>query len=79
MNFDEAAEAVKGLATKPSDNDLLELYALFKQATVGDCNTAKPGMLDFKGKAKWDAWNGKKGVSQDDAKSQYVAKVQSLM
>ena len=40
--------------------------------TVGDCNTSRPGMMDFKGKAKWDAWNAKKGVSQDDAKAQYI-------
>jgi hypothetical protein len=37
------------------------MYALFKQASVGDVNTERPGMLDFKGKAKWDAWSGKKG------------------
>lgn len=35
-------------------------------------------MLDFKGKAKWDAWNGKKGLSQEDAKQQYVDKVEAL-
>ena len=39
---------------------------------VGDCNTDRPGMMDFKGKAKWDAWNAKKGVSQDEAKTQYI-------
>ena len=39
---------------------------------VGDCNTDRPGMTDFKGKAKWDAWNAKKGVGQDDAKTQYI-------
>ncbi|KAL7029029.1 hypothetical protein ACKWTF_006069 [Chironomus riparius] len=60
-DFDTAAEKVKNLKSKPSDQDLLELYGLFKQATVGDNNTEKPGMLDFKGKAKWEAWNGRKG------------------
>ncbi|XP_063974539.1 putative acyl-CoA-binding protein [Diachasmimorpha longicaudata] len=78
-SFNKAAEEVKNLANAPADADLLELYALFKQATVGDCNTTRPGMLDFKGKAKWDAWNGKKGVSQDEAKTQYIAKVASLI
>ncbi|XP_033209443.1 acyl-CoA-binding protein-like [Belonocnema kinseyi] len=76
--FNKAVEDVKELASTPSDADLLEIYALYKQATVGDCNTARPGMLDFKGKAKWDAWNGKKGLSQDDAKQQYVDKVEAL-
>mgnify|MGYP001309218809 CR=1 FL=1 len=41
-------------------------YRPQQKHTVGDCNTSRPGMMDFKGKAKWDAWNGKKGVSQDD-------------
>lgn len=49
-DFDKAAEDVKNLKETPADGDLLELYALFKQGTVGDINTARPGMLDFKGK-----------------------------
>ncbi|XP_055713800.1 acyl-CoA-binding protein isoform X2 [Phlebotomus papatasi] len=78
-DFDKAAEEVKKLKASPSNEDLLELYALFKQATVGDCNTARPGMLDLKGKAKWDSWNGKKGLSTDDAMKQYIEKVTSLI
>nr|XP_014087048.1 acyl-CoA-binding protein [Bactrocera oleae]XP_014087049.1 acyl-CoA-binding protein [Bactrocera oleae]XP_036224902.1 acyl-CoA-binding protein [Bactrocera oleae]XP_036224903.1 acyl-CoA-binding protein [Bactrocera oleae] len=77
--FDKAAENVKNLNSTPSDNDLLELYSLFKQATVGDCNTDKPGFLDFKGKAKWEAWNNRKGTSQDAAKIAYVEKVKALV
>lgn len=77
--FEKAAEDVKKLKTSPSDVDLLELYGLYKQATVGDCNTDKPGFLDFKGKAKWEAWNGRKGTSTDDAMNAYIKKVQSLI
>lgn len=77
-DFDKAAEAVKNLASKPSDADLLELYGLFKQASVGDVNTARPGMLDLKGKAKWDAWKSREGMSSDDAKAAYVEKVKAL-
>jgi len=76
--FDAAAESVKNLTVRPSDADLLELYGLYKQGTVGDVNTERPGMFDMKGKAKWDAWNGNKGMSQDDAKAKYVAKAASL-
>jgi len=76
--FNKAAEAVKALTTRPSDADLLELYALFKQATTGDCDTERPGMMDFKGKAKWDAWNSKKGTSTADAEAAYIAKVKLL-
>jgi diazepam-binding inhibitor (GABA receptor modulating acyl-CoA-binding protein) len=35
-------------------------------------------MMDFKGKAKWDAWDGNKGMSKDDAMAKYVAKVAEL-
>jgi diazepam-binding inhibitor (GABA receptor modulating acyl-CoA-binding protein) len=78
MSFEAAAEEVKNLKTKPNNDELLKLYALFKQGSVGDCNTSRPGMLDLKGKAKWDAWNALKGKSQDDAKNDYVALVGDL-
>ncbi|XP_033337333.1 acyl-CoA binding protein 1 [Megalopta genalis] len=77
--FNKAAEEVKELSSQPSDADMLELYSLYKQATVGDCNTTRPGMLDFKGKAKWDAWDRKKGMSQETAKENYIQKVAELV
>lgn len=40
---------------------------------------ARPGMLDFRGKAKWDAWDKRKGMSQDAAKEQYIQKVEELI
>ena len=72
MSSQDIAEQVGNL----SNDEKLDFYALFKQGTVGDVNTERPGMLDMKGKAKWDAWKGKEGMSQDDAKAAYVAKVQ---
>ncbi|XP_046993723.1 acyl-CoA-binding protein-like [Schistocerca americana] len=77
--FNKAAEDVKKLKSTPTDAELLEIYALFKQGSVGDVNTDRPGMLDFKGKAKWDAWNGKKGMSQEEAKEAYIKKVEELV
>ncbi|KAH8249679.1 hypothetical protein KR032_011384, partial [Drosophila birchii] len=79
QEFNQAAEDVKNLNSTPGDNDLLELYSLYKQATVGDCNTDKPGFLDFKGKAKWEAWNNRKGLSNADAQTAYIAKVKALI
>ncbi|KAJ8025156.1 Acyl-CoA-binding protein [Holothuria leucospilota] len=76
--FNKAAEDAKKLTVKPSDSDLLELYGLFKQVTVGDVNTERPGMFDMKGKAKWDAWNSRKGVSASEAEQLYIAKVKQL-
>eukprot|EP00208_Stichococcus_sp_RCC1054_P004529 CAMPEP_0206149346 /NCGR_PEP_ID=MMETSP1473-20131121/37732_1 /ASSEMBLY_ACC=CAM_ASM_001109 /TAXON_ID=1461547 /ORGANISM="Stichococcus sp, Strain RCC1054" /LENGTH=132 /DNA_ID=CAMNT_0053546803 /DNA_START=449 /DNA_END=847 /DNA_ORIENTATION=- len=76
--FDKAAEEAKALPKNTSNDDQLILYGLFKQSNVGDCNTKKPGMLDMKGKAKWEAWNKLQGKSKEDAMTEYVAKVASL-
>ncbi|KAK3878970.1 hypothetical protein Pcinc_016414 [Petrolisthes cinctipes] len=77
--FNKAAEDVKKLKTSPTDDELKELYGLYKQVTVGDVNTERPGMLDFKGKAKWDAWSSKKGMDKDAAMEAYVAKADQLV
>ena len=79
MNFEEAAERVKNLSTKPSDNTMLELYGLYKQGTVGDVNTERPSFWDLVGKAKWDAWESLKGTSCDSAKQKYSQLVQKLV
>jgi len=76
--FEEAQATVKSLPPSVGNDDLLKVYGLYKQATVGDCNTDRPGMFDMKGKAKWDAWNALKGVSQDKAKEDYVALANEL-
>lgn len=78
QEFLKAAEEVKKLKNSPSDQDLLEVYGLYKQATVGDVNTDRPGMLDLKGKAKWDAWNGKKGMAKEAAEQAYITKVEQM-
>lgn len=76
--FEDAQARVKGLSKAPSNDDLLELYALYKQATAGDVSGSRPGMMDFKGRAKFDAWAGKKGVGKPDAMTRYVALVDRL-
>ncbi|XP_046843616.1 enoyl-CoA delta isomerase 2-like isoform X2 [Xenia sp. Carnegie-2017] len=55
------------------------MYALFKQGSLGKCNTPKPGTLDFVGKAKWNAWNDLGDLSQVDAQKQYIALVETLL
>lgn len=67
------------LKSKPSDTELLDLYKYFKQAEIGDVNTDRPGLLDLKGKAKWDAWQSVKGLSQDEAREKYIALVEELV
>lgn len=77
--FDEAAARVKNLQSLPSNEELLDLYGYFKQVTVGDCNTVRPGMFDLKGKAKWDNWNSRKGMSKDEASAKYIKLVEDLV
>ncbi|KAI3356601.1 hypothetical protein L3Q82_017799 [Scortum barcoo] len=76
--FDTAAAEVKQLKAKPTDEEMLQVYSLFKQATVGDVNTGRPGMFDFTGKAKWDAWEKQKGKSKEDAMNEYINLVEQL-
>jgi diazepam-binding inhibitor (GABA receptor modulating acyl-CoA-binding protein) len=76
--LEAAAAKVKTLTESPSNENLLELYALFKQATVGDNNTERPRMFDLKGRAKWDAWTSKKGMSSEEAEKEYIAVVAKL-
>jgi len=76
--FDKAAKDVNALAKRPSDAQLLELYALYKQATAGDVSGARPGALDFKGRAKFDAWAKRQGTTKPAAMAAYVALVATL-
>ncbi len=76
--FDAAAAESKNLKERPDNDTLLKLYALFKQATVGDVEGKRPGFTDLVGRAKFDAWAAAKGKSADDAMREYTALVNSL-
>lgn len=78
QQFEAAAEAVKNLDERPDNNMLLQLYALYKQGTEGDVNGAKPGFFDFKGLAKYEAWEKIKGTAAEDAQKKYVDLVRRL-
>ena len=66
------------MSKKPSDEELLALYALNKQGTDGDVSGDKPGFFDFVARAKFEAWEGWQGTSADDAMERYIAKVKEL-
>lgn len=78
QEFDQAVARSKELTKRPSNEELLQLYGLFKQATEGDVTGERPGGFDFKGIAKYDAWAELKGKSGDEAKKQYIALVAKL-
>lgn len=77
-NFEVAKKRVMELTEKQSNEKMLELYALNKQATIGDINAEKPAMFDFVAAAKYNAWSTKKGISKEDAQQKYIDFVDSL-
>ncbi len=76
--FEEAVASSKQLSKKPDNDTLLKIYSLYKQATVGDVSGKKPSRFAMVDRAKYEAWEGVKGLSADDAKSQYVALITKL-
>ena len=76
--FEAAVANSKNLSERPDNMTLLKLYALYKQASVGDNAEKKPGFTDMVGRAKWDAWNQLKGTDSQAAMQQYIDLIKSL-
>jgi diazepam-binding inhibitor (GABA receptor modulator, acyl-CoA-binding protein) len=71
QRFADAQARIKPVAGLSNDI-LLALYAFYKQATAGDVHGDRPGMLDLKGRAKYDAWAKHKGLTTDAAMTAYI-------
>jgi acyl-CoA-binding protein len=78
QQFERAAERSKQFTKRPTNEELLQLYALYKQATEGDASGERPGGFDFKAIAKFDAWDELKGKSKEQAMQDYVALIDKL-
>ncbi|XP_068698420.1 enoyl-CoA delta isomerase 2-like [Montipora foliosa] len=78
-DFQAAVAKVKTLKQDPGNDSKLQLYGLFKQASVGKCNDPKPGAFDFVGKAKWTTWNDLGDMSKNDARQKYIDYVNQLV
>lgn len=78
--FEEAVNYIQNAEGdfQPSNEMKLEFYALYKQATAGDVSGKRPGMMDFVGRAKYDAWDKLKGTSSDEAMQLYIDKLNAL-
>ena len=76
--FEKAQADSRSLPERPDNATLLKIYGLFKQATSGDVQGDRPGFADMVGRAKWDAWNGLKGKSADEAMQAYIDLIESL-
>jgi diazepam-binding inhibitor (GABA receptor modulator, acyl-CoA-binding protein) len=79
LEFENAVKLSQTITDKPTNEILLQLYSLYKQATEGDVKGDRPGGFDFKGAAKYDAWAGQKGKSKDNAADEYIALVNKLL
>ena len=79
QQFEEAAARSKEMTRRPGNEELLQLYALYKQGSEGDVTGDRPGGFDFKAIAKFDAWEELKGKSKDQAKQDYVQLVNRLL
>lgn len=77
-DFEAARQRSQRLPDKPSIDSMLELYALYKQGAFGDVTGDRPSVLDIRGRAKYDAWAARKGMSRDDAMRAYIACVDRL-
>lgn len=77
--FEQAQIDVKTLTQRPSNDDMLALYAHFKQAASGDVAGSRPGMFDMINRAKYDAWAALKGMSKTAAEQAYVDRVNALL
>ena len=78
QTFEAAVANSKNLSERPDNQTLLRLYALYKQASVGDNTEKRPGFADVVGRAKWEAWNELHGTDSPAAMQQYVDLVASL-
>ncbi|MEC7240258.1 MAG: acyl-CoA-binding protein [Myxococcota bacterium] len=77
--FTEASVRVKTLTARPSNEDLLALYSLFKQASAGDASGKRPGAFNMVARAKFDAWSALRGTTAEDARQRYVDLVNRLL
>lgn len=78
QQFEAAVAKSKELTKRPSNEELLLLYALFKQGSEGDVSGDRPGGFDFKAIAKFDAWAEQKGKSKEAAMQEYVSLMDKL-
>jgi len=76
--FETAAKDVQKLKKRPDDEDMLRLYAHFKQGSDGDVTGERPGAFSFVDRAKYDAWAKLKGTDSAKAKEAYVKLVERL-
>lgn len=77
-SLEEAVALTKQFTERPTNEELLKLYGLYKQATEGDNEEERPGGFDFKAAAKYNSWLNFKGKTKDEATTDYLDLVKTL-
>ncbi|VDM01192.1 unnamed protein product [Schistocephalus solidus] len=77
--FEEAKLALSKLRKEPDNDIKLKIYALFKQATEGNCTKQRPGRLDFINFAKWQAWSDLGKMTTKVASESYIKLIKQLL
>lgn len=78
-DFQHYSRAIKLVTNRPPDEDLLILYGLYKQSTIGDSNIDEPGFFEFTEKTKWNSWNNYKGKSKNESMNLYIEKAKNVI
>ena len=71
--------AERPLLDQQSTDLKLKMYGLGRQGTSGDNTESKPGMFALVEKKKWEAWTELKGMSQDEAKRQFIVLAKQIL
>ena len=76
--FENAQNIIKTFTKRPTDDELLYTYSLYKQATIGDVNIPQPSIFSMKDRSKWNAWNERKGMKKEVAMEKYCDYIDSI-
>ncbi|KAJ8010848.1 hypothetical protein DPEC_G00079390 [Dallia pectoralis] len=83
LRFDAAVKVIQSLppdgSFQPSNDMMLKFYSYYKQATLGPCNTTRPGFWDPVGKVKWDAWNDLGDMTKEESMTAYVEEMKKIL
>lgn len=78
VDFAAAAKYLETIVASLEQSLLLQFYGLYKQSTIGKCNTNKPGLFALQAKAKWNAWNELQSMPKEVAMQRYIDKMYEI-
>uniref|UniRef100_A0A182P6V8 Acyl-CoA-binding domain-containing protein 6 n=1 Tax=Anopheles epiroticus TaxID=199890 RepID=A0A182P6V8_9DIPT len=77
-SFAQATKFLERNTAQFKQEQLLQFYGLYKQATVGPCNTPKPAIYSMAARAKWYAWDKVGKLETGAAMKEYVRLLDQL-